>query len=37
MTALDENLLSVEAMMDDEDGTITDYINQNQGIHLWWD
>ncbi len=38
LTAFLESTLSdAEPMMDDEDGSITEYVRTQKGIHLWWD
>ena len=34
---LEGSLCSVEPMIDEDEGSITDYIKKNKGIHLWWD
>jgi hypothetical protein len=37
IAVLEDTLLSVEPMMDEDEGTIAGYVRQNHGLHLWWD
>ncbi len=37
LAILEDSLYSVEAMMDDGYKSVDDYIQKNQGVHLWWD
>jgi hypothetical protein len=34
---LEETVLDAEIMMDDEDGTIGEFVRTNKEIQLWWD
>jgi hypothetical protein len=37
ITFLETALSNAEPMMDDDDGSIADYVRTQKGIHLWWD
>ena len=37
ISLLEDSLLSAEPMMDEDEGSIAAYVEENRGIHLWWD